>query len=42
MTIHTLNIILDDKEYANALKKKGGRKWKEIFLDGLEKEVKQD
>jgi hypothetical protein len=42
MTVHTLNITLDDKEYANAMKKKGGRTWKKIFLAGLEKEGKQE
>jgi hypothetical protein len=37
MPIKTINITLDEKEYANALKKKGGRTWKEVLMDGLEK-----
>ena len=42
MTVRTINISLDEKEYQNALKKKGDRTWKEVLLDGLETEVKQD
>lgn len=41
MTVHTINITLDEKEYQNALKKKAKRKWKDIFMAGLEQEVKQ-
>ena len=40
MTVHTINITLDEREYANALKRKGEKTWKDIFMDGLEKEGK--
>jgi hypothetical protein len=42
MSVRTINITLDEKEYQNALKKKGKRFWKQVLLDGLDKEVKQD
>jgi len=42
MTVHTINITFDEKEYQNAQKKKGGRTWKEVLLDGLEKQDKQE
>jgi hypothetical protein len=42
MSVRTINITLDDKEYQNAFKKKGGRTWKEVLLYGLEKQDKQD
>lgn len=42
MTIHTINVTLDEKEYAIALKKKGKRYWKQVLMDGLDKEVKQE
>ncbi len=38
MTVKTINIVLDDKEYAIALKKKGRRTWKQVLLDGLDKQ----
>ena len=38
MTVRTVNISLDEKEYQNALKKKGGRTWKQVLLDGLDKQ----
>jgi hypothetical protein len=38
MTVKTINIVLDDKEYALALKKKGGRTWKQVLMDGLDKQ----
>lgn len=38
MPIKTINITLDEKEYANALKKKGRRTWKQVLLDGLDKQ----
>lgn len=42
MTIKNINVALDEKEYKNALKKKGARTWKEVLMDGLQKEVKQE
>jgi ribosomal protein L25 (general stress protein Ctc) len=41
MSVKTINITLDEKEFQNAMKKKGNRTWKEVLMDGLEKEVKQ-
>lgn len=38
MTVRTINISLDEKEYAIALKKKGGRTWKQVLMDGLDKQ----
>jgi ribosomal protein L25 (general stress protein Ctc) len=42
MSVKTINISLDEREYQNALKKKGNRTWKQVLMDGLEKEVKQE
>jgi hypothetical protein len=36
--VKTINITLDEKEYAVALKKKGRRTWKQVLLDGLDKQ----
>jgi hypothetical protein len=38
MSVKTINITLDEKEYQNALKKKGRRTWKQVLLDGLDKQ----
>jgi hypothetical protein len=38
MSVRTINITLDDKEYQNAHKKKGRRTWKQVLLDGLDKQ----
>jgi hypothetical protein len=38
MTVKTINITLDEKEYAAALKKKGRRTWKQVLEDGLDKQ----
>ena len=38
MPVKTVNITLDEKEYQNALKKKGGRTWKQVLEDGLDKQ----
>ena len=42
MTVKTINISLDEREFLNALKKKGDRTWKEVLMDGLGKEGKQE
>jgi hypothetical protein len=39
--VRTLNISLDEKEYKDAQKKKGGRTWKQVLMDGLEKQGNQ-
>jgi hypothetical protein len=36
MPIKTMNFTIDLEEYRFALKKKQGRTWREVFLDGLE------
>lgn len=41
MSIKNINVALDEKEYANAFKKKGERTWKQVLLDGLEKKEEQ-
>jgi hypothetical protein len=38
MSVRTINITLDEKEYQNARKKKGGRTWKQVLEDGLNKQ----
>jgi len=38
MTVKTINVSLDEKEYQIALKKKGKRTWKQVLLEGLEKQ----
>jgi hypothetical protein len=38
MSVKTINITLDEKEYAAAFKKKGRRTWKQVLLDGLDKQ----
>ena len=38
MVVKTVNIPLDEREYAAAVKKKGRRTWKQVLLDGLEKQ----
>ena len=36
--VKTLNISLDEVEYKDAQKNKGRRTWKQVLLDGLDKQ----
>ncbi len=40
MSPRTINIIMDEDEHEDALKKKRGRTWKQVLEDGLEVKTK--
>ena len=40
MAVKTVLIPLDEREYLGAVKKKGKRTWKQVLMDGLDKQEK--